>query len=110
MTLDRFFDESVNETLREKIKHLRNVMLINSCIYYEMNDNIISDHSWQEFAQELADLQNKHPDHCKINWFDAEFEGWDGTSGYDLPLRHPWVYGKAQQILSFHKQEMKNAV
>ena len=110
MTLDQLFDDSVNETLREKIKQLRSVMLINSCIYYELNDNIISDHSWQEQADELAELQNKHPEHCTINWFDNEFEGWDGTSGYNLPLRHPWVYGKAKQILSYHKQELKNAI
>ncbi|NDG33082.1 hypothetical protein EB118_23825 [bacterium] len=110
MTLDKFFDETVDQDLKERIKRLRSIMLINSCIYYEMNDNMISDDLWQELANELADLQDKHPEQCKIDWFDQYFEGWDGTSGYDLPLRHPWVYSKAAQILRFHKEDMKNAV
>ncbi|NBW22498.1 MAG: hypothetical protein EBR82_82575 [Caulobacteraceae bacterium] len=110
MTLDSFFVETVDQDLKERIKRLRSIMLINSCIYYEMNENVITDHAWQAFADELADIQNKHPDHVKINWFDQYFEGWDGTSGYNLPLRDPWVYGKAEQILRYHKKEMQNAV
>ena len=43
MTVDKFFDETIDKDLRERIKRLRSIMLINSCIYYEMNDNMISD-------------------------------------------------------------------
>lgn len=110
MTIDKFFDETVDKDLKERIKRLRSIMLINSCIYYEMNDNIISDVRWQELANELADLQDKHPEHCKIDWFDQDFQRWDGSSGYHLPLRHPWVYGKAAQVLRLHKKEIHHAV
>lgn len=73
-------------------------MLIHSCLYYELNESIISDHQWQAWADELAELQRQHPDKCVIGFYDEEFKDWDGSSGYHLPLRDPWVYGKAQQI------------
>ncbi len=74
-------------------------MLIHSCIYYQMDDNVISDHKWQEWADELQKLQQEHPDKCNIDFFDYEFRDWDGATGTHLPLRHPWVYAKATWLL-----------
>ncbi len=82
-----------------KIKRRRAQMLIHSCIYYEMNDSIISDHQWQEWADELQQLQTLHPDCMVINFFDWEFRNWDGATGNHLPHRDPWVFAKANYIL-----------
>ena len=49
-------------------------MLIHSHIYYEMDDNIVDDHTWQRWADELAEIQDKNPDKCKIGFYDKEFE------------------------------------
>lgn len=94
----------VKQTIKEKIRQRRSQMLIHSCIYYEMDNSIIDDHTWQRWANELAELQNANPKDCKIKFFDREFAGWDGTSGYHLPLRNEWVYNKSLQILSYHEK------
>ena len=50
-----------DEQIKEKIKQRRTQMLVHSCIYYELNDNIVPDSVWQKWADELRDLQNEHP-------------------------------------------------
>jgi hypothetical protein len=94
----------VQQTIPEKIKQRRSQMLVHSCLYYDMDDSIIDDHTWQRWADELSELQNEYPQHCKVDFFDKEFIGWDGSSGYHLPLRDPWVRNKAAQILSYSEK------
>lgn len=74
-------------------------MLIHSCIYYEMDDNVIPDDLWQAWADELEQLQSAHPDCCNIDFFDFEFKDWTGATGAHLPYRDPWVYAKALYVL-----------
>ena len=88
--------------IQELIKRRRAQMLIHSCIYYEMNANIVSDDTWQKWADELESLQNKNSKDCSIDFFDYEFKDWTGATGAHLPHRHPWVYFKATQILRLH--------
>lgn len=91
-------------TIRQEILMLRRQMLIHSCLYYELDESIITDHQWQDRANRLARIQTKYKN-PKVDFFDEEFEGWDGSSGYHLPLRHPWVVGKARQILELHRKQ-----
>lgn len=90
--------------IQELIKRRRSQMLIHSCIYYELNDNVISDHQWQEWADELQQIQQTYPEACTINFFDYEFRDWTGATGNHLPHRHGWVYAKAQYILEICQQ------
>lgn len=94
----------VKQTIPEKIRQRRAQMLVHSCLYYEMDTNIVDDHTWQRWADELTELQNEYPEHCKIKFFDREFHGWNGSSGYHLPLRNEWVYNKALTILHYHEK------
>lgn len=81
------------------IQRRRLQMLVHSCIYYKMDQNIISDAQWSRWGTELADLQNRYPEISKqVRWAEA-FEDWDGSSGAFLPLDDPWVVNKAQQLL-----------
>lgn len=80
------------------IKRRRLQMLIHSCIYYELDTEVISDNKWQEWANELAGLLKENPDEYNDR-FDEFFIDWDGTTGYNLPHRHPWVLGKAQALV-----------
>lgn len=87
-----------------RIFALRLQMLVHSCMYYELNTNIISDSEFDKRARELAKLQNEHPDISeKVQWHEA-FIGWDGTTGFNLPLRDPWVLDRAQKLLEYYKQ------
>jgi NAD-dependent DNA ligase len=90
------------QTLKEKVRQRRAQMLIHSCIYYELNETVVDDHTWQRWADELEQLQKQNPELLVIDFFDHEFKDWDGATGAHLPHRHPWVYNKALQILN-HK-------
>lgn len=95
MSLDNFFDGPATD-IKEKIKQRRSQMLIHSCIYYEMDDNLVSDEKWQQWADELTELQKECQD---IGFYDSEFYDWNGSTGSHLPHRDPWVYGKALQLI-----------
>lgn len=99
MNLDDFIEQPIVQTVEQKIRQRRAQMLVHSCIYYELNSNVVSDHQWQAWADELQALQAAHPDKTKIGFFDWEFRDWTGATGNHLPHRHPWVYSKAQYIL-----------
>ena len=93
-------------TVPEIIKQRRAQMLVHSCIYYELNDNIVDDHTWQRWADELEALQKKHPEHLKIGFYDHNFADWDGATGNHLPHRDPWVMRKAQYLLMLRDKKI----
>lgn len=82
-----------------KIKQRRAQILVHSCIYYELNDSIIEDAKFDEFARELVDLQSKYPEISEQVEWHVHFKDFDGTTGYHLPLTHPWVVNKAKYLL-----------
>jgi len=86
-------------TIQEVIKQRRTQMLIHSCIYYELNDNIVDDHTWQRWADELQKLQEAHPEHLSMGFYDSSFIDWDGATGAHLPHRDAWVMKKAMDLL-----------
>lgn len=104
MSLEQFFAETNEDEIKTKIRQRRAQMLIHSCIYYELNDNIVSDHRWQSWADELEVLQRDNPNCCNIDFFDREFLNWDGATGNHLPHRHPWVLNKANYIIELHRK------
>ncbi|HIF9256521.1 TPA: DNA ligase LigA-related protein [Photobacterium damselae] len=85
----------------ELIKRRRAQMLVHSCIYYELDQSIISDHLWQHWANELAELQAKYPE--PIGFYDEEFAGWTGDTGALLPLREPWIVSRSHHLLRYHE-------
>jgi NAD-dependent DNA ligase len=93
-----------SEEIKSKIKQRRAQMLVHSCLYYELNENIVDDHTWQKWADELEVLQREHPEECNIKFFDYEFRDWDGSTGNHLNHRHPWTYDKAKKLLEYHKR------
>ena len=96
--------------IAEKIQQRRLQMLVHSCIYYEMDQNIISDKKWDEWAKELRQLQADYPDISKqVIWYEA-FKDWDASTGAFLPLKDEWVVNKAQKVLGrkIKKLEISN--
>ena len=71
----------MQQTIQEKIRQRRRQMLVHSYIYYELNQNIVSDHQWAEWAKELQELQQKYPkESAEVEEYD-QFKDWDGSSG-----------------------------
>lgn len=56
-------------------------MLVHSYIYYEMNENLISDSQWSQWAMELVELQSKYPNIAEKVIYAEDFADWDGSSG-----------------------------
>lgn len=108
MSLDQFFDVPDTDAIKAKIRQRRAQMLVHSCIYYELNDNVVSDHQWQVWADELEKLQKDNPDCCNIDFFDYEFRDWDGATGNHLPHRNPWVYSKAHYVMWLVRRNEKD--
>lgn len=81
-------------------------MLVHSYIYYCLFDSLISDDQWQEWANELKELQDTHG--WKINFYDEEFKDWKGDTGYHLPIPK-WVKAKANMLLRM-KETLSSAI
>lgn len=85
--------------IKSKIRQRRSQMLVHSCAYYEFDTSLVDDDTWQKWANELSELQDKYPQFCHINFFDKEFQNWTGDTGYHLPLRDTYVYNKTMYIM-----------
>ena len=89
--------------IAEKIQRRRYQMLVHSYIYYEMNENIISDSQWSKWAVELAELQCKYPSISKQVIYADDFEDWDGSSGAFLTyLDKPNIVITANRLVRDH--------
>ena len=98
------------QSIIEKIQQRRLQILIHSCIYYKYNENIISDAKWNEWANELVQLQKEYPaQSMKADKYDI-FKDFDGSTGFDLPLDDKWVISKAEELLSYKESKKKKPV
>lgn len=96
---------------KEQVKGLINrrrwQILVHSYIYYRRNDNIIDDHTYDNWSKELAKLQEKYPDIAKECVYANDFQDFDGSSGFDLPLGNPEISNTAERLLMYHKELQK---
>lgn len=90
-----------NDEIKTLIKRRRAQMLVHSYLYYRMDESIVSDDTWQKWADELTKLQNDNPKCCKIKYYDSEFVDWDGSTGMHLP-DSIIVQQRAEHILRVH--------
>lgn len=86
------------EELKNFVKRRRGQMLVHSYLYYEMDNPVISDELWQQWADELTLLQNKLPKGCKVCYYDDVFKDWDGSTGMHLP-KTIIIQHKAERVL-----------
>lgn len=89
------------EEIRELITRRRRQILVHSVIYYRLNDNLISDSEWSEWALELENLQNKYPKIAAKCPYAEDFAKFDHSSGMNLPLYDEWANNKALQFLKW---------
>lgn len=89
------------EQIKELITRRRRQILVHSIIYYKLNDNLISDSKWSEWALELENLQNEYPEIASKCPYTEEFAEFNHSSGMNLPLDDDWAYNKALQLLKW---------
>jgi hypothetical protein len=56
-------------------------MLVHSYIYYELDQNLVSDATWAKWAKELQQLQKDYPEESRAVEEYEQFKDWDGSSG-----------------------------
>jgi hypothetical protein len=91
------------QTPAERIRQRRTQILVHSYLYYELDDPIIDDHTWQRWADELVELQRQHPG--SIGFLDAVFADWDGSTGAHLP-RDSWTRQNALRLRAIHERNL----
>lgn len=94
------------DKIAELINRRRRQILVHSIIYYRLNDNIIPDSQWTQWAVELEELQNKYPDIAAEGYHAEKFKDFDHSSGFNLPLDDPYAVIKAQQLLAMKHRGM----
>ena len=92
------------KNIAELLNRRRRQILVHSVIYYKMNDNLISDSTWSKWAAELEELQAKYPDIAAKVSYAKEFEGFDHSTGMNLPLNDPWAVNKARYLLALKQK------
>lgn len=104
-----FWGGRMNEKeIIELITRRRRQVLVHSIIYYRMDDNIISDAQYDNWARELRVLHNQYPELSKKADLYNEFKEWhenEGSSGYMLPLEDPKYIGIAQMLIDIRNQK-----
>lgn len=91
----------------DKIQRNRLRILVWSRMYYRMSTQIVDDRVFDRVGAELVELQAKYPEISKIVAYAEEFEDWDASTGFHLPLDDPWVCHKANQILGCRPDRRK---
>lgn len=77
---------SINET-QELIHRRRRQVLVHSILYYSYNTNVVPDATFDLWAQDLAKLQEDHPEDSEAVEYHLEaFRGYTGETGFHLPL------------------------
>lgn len=69
----------MQRSVEECVKQRRRQILVHSYIYYELNQNIVSDAQWNKWASELVKLQEDNPQ--IVTDYQEQFKGWDGSTG-----------------------------
>lgn len=88
------------DPIAAKIQQRRYQMLVHSLLYYACDINLISDHQWQAWAQDLVRLQDENPDIASRVIFAEAFKGFDGSTGYHLPYGDEQVVNIAYRLLN----------
>ena len=88
--------------IEELINRRRRQILVHSVLYYEMNTNIVSDSQWSTWAKELDELQKKYPNIARQCVYSEDFDNFDPSTGFNLPLDDPWAVRKARYLVDLH--------
>lgn len=91
--------------IAEKIQRRRLQLLVHSYIYYELDQNIVSDTVWSRWATELAELQERYPNMSKKIPYAQEFAGWDGSTGAFLKFDEPTIE-RAERLLAIENKQV----
>lgn len=72
-------------TIQEQIDWLQRYIIVHSYIYYELDDNVISDHEYDIRARTLVKYKNDYPELWKNSMYYKQFgDEYNGSTGFTL--------------------------
>lgn len=71
-------------SIADKISYKQRQILIHSFIYYNLDNNRISDQDYDKLSYSLVDMMKKHPDGFRQSEYKDVFEFFDASSGFGL--------------------------
>jgi hypothetical protein len=90
--------------IEELIRRRRSQILVNSYMYYQMNTNLISDHTYDMWCKQLSELQTNYPEESNnVEFYHKYFINFDGSTGYHLP-KDPWMHEMCLKLLAYHRK------
>lgn len=92
--------------MESKVTQRRRQILVHSYLYYELNENVITDALWSKWAEELYALQAESPELAQSCPMAKEFENFDPSSGFYLNYRQPWIAKEAERLLKYREDNM----
>jgi len=93
--------------LLEWINRRERQLLVHSFLYYQLNENIISDHTFDLWSKELAKAIIDHPETFKQSVYADGFKNFDGSSGYDLPFHLPEIQNTGYRLLKLRSTKVQ---
>lgn len=74
-------------TDKEKIQLLQRSILVASYVYYELNDNIQADRTYEMNTQQLLELKKTNPEAWRKSRYYKYFDNFESGTGFDLMYR-----------------------
>lgn len=72
-------------TTQDYINFLQRFIILHSYIYYELNDNVISDKDYDVKSKELVKYKNEYPELWKSSEYYKQFgDNYNGSTGFTL--------------------------
>lgn len=80
------FQELINGlTIREYVDWLQRYIIVHSYVYYETDDEFISDREYDKKSKELTRLKNEYPELWRNSEYYKQFgDDYNGSTGFTL--------------------------
>lgn len=94
----------MNDDIISLINRRRHQILVHSAIYYEYNVNLILDHIFDSWCEELVQLTKDYSLEASLAKLSKEFKDFDGSTGAFLPYDDYRTLAKAESLLNNRKR------
>lgn len=72
-------------SMQERVNYLQRFIIVHSYIYYELNNNVISDREYDAKAKELVKYKNDYPELWRSSMYYKQFgDDYNGSTGFTL--------------------------
>nr|WP_254846751.1 hypothetical protein [Oceanobacillus sojae] len=81
---------------------------MHSFLYYQLNQAIIDDVTYDKWAMELYQLQINFPKESRKAIYFEVYKDFDGSSGFDLPFTNPDIQNIGYRLLQYLEKNKKS--